>query len=86
MFTAWMDFAFDAARLGHEMQEVMALRLMKLAFAGPAGHIEVQRMVAEKNVAFAEAAATLATGGSMHTVLRRYRTRVRENKRRLSRR
>jgi hypothetical protein len=84
MFTAWIDFVFDAASLGREMQEVMALRLVKLAFGGPAGHIEVQRMVAEKNLAFAEAAATLATGGSVHTVLRRYRTRVRENKRRLS--
>ena len=84
MFTAWMEFAFEAASLSYEMQEVMILRLMKLTFGGPAGHFEVQRMVAEKNLAFAEAAATLATGGSMHTVLRRYRSRVRENRLRLS--
>ncbi len=84
MFTAWMEFAFEAASLGHEMQEVMILRLMKLAFGGPAGHFEVHRMVVEKNLAFAEAAATLAAGGSAHTVLRRYRMRVQENKRRLS--
>jgi hypothetical protein len=85
MFTAWFDFAFEAASLGREMQEVMVLRLMKLAFGGPEGHSEVHRMVAEKNLAFAEAAATLANGGSMHTVLRRYRTRVQENRQRLSR-
>jgi hypothetical protein len=84
MFTAWMEFAFEAASLGREMQEVMVLRLMKLALSGPAGHVEMQRMVVEKHIAFAEAAATLAAGGSPHTVLRRYRTRVEENKRRLS--
>jgi hypothetical protein len=86
MFTAWMEFAFEAASLGHEMQEVMILRLMKLALSGPAGHIEMQRMVVEKHLAFAEAAATLAAGGSPHMVLRRYRTRVQENKLRLSER
>ena len=42
-------------------------------------------MVAEKGVAFAEAAATLATGGSMNKVVRRVRSRVSKNKRRLSR-
>ena len=42
-------------------------------------------MVAEKAVAFAEAATTLATGGSMNKVVRRVRSRVSKNKRRLSR-
>ena len=46
---------------------------------------EARRMVAEKGVAFAEAAATLATGGSMNKVVRRVRSRVSKNKRRLSR-
>jgi len=41
-----------------------------------------RRMVAE-GVAFAEAAATLATGGSMNRVVHRVRSRV--SKRRLSR-
>jgi hypothetical protein len=86
MFLAWMEFVFEAASLGHEMQEVMVLRLMKLTFGGPAGPFEVHRMVVEKHIAFAEAAATLAAGGSPHTVLRRYRTRVQENKLRLSER
>jgi hypothetical protein len=42
-------------------------------------------MVAEKGVAFAEAAATLAPGGSMAKAVRRVRSRVSKNKRRLSR-
>ena len=43
-------------------------------------------MVTEEGVpAFAEAAATLATGGSMEKVVRRVRSRVSQNKRRLSR-
>jgi hypothetical protein len=42
-------------------------------------------MVAEKGIAFAEAAATLASGGSMSKVVRRVRSRVSKNRRRLSR-
>jgi hypothetical protein len=42
-------------------------------------------MVAEKGFAFAEAAGSLALGGSMDRVVRRYRSHVRANKRRLSR-
>jgi hypothetical protein len=41
--------------------------------------------VTEKGVAFAEAAATLATGGSMKKVVRRVRSRVSQNKQRLLR-
>lgn len=65
MIWNWMTFALDAARLGRETQEVMALRLLKLARGGRAAEVEAQRMVTEKGAAFAEAAATLATGGSM---------------------
>ena len=39
-------------------------------------------MVAEKGVAFAEAATTLASGGSINKVVRRVRSRVNKNKRR----
>ena len=80
-----MTFALDAARLVRETQEVMALRLLKLARGGRAAKVEAQRMVTEKGVAFAEAAATLTTGGSMKKVVRRVRSRVSQNKRRLSR-
>jgi hypothetical protein len=67
------------------VQTVMALRMLKLARGGRAAEHEAQRMVTEKGVAFAEAAATLATGGSMNKVVRRVSSRVRKNKRRLSR-
>jgi len=92
MFTSWMSLVFDAtrlgletARLGYEVQTVMTLRLLKLALGGKAAEREARRMVAEKGMALAEAAATLATGGSMDTVARRVRSRVSSNKRRLSR-
>jgi hypothetical protein len=86
MFSAWMDFAFASARLYYEAQEVVNLRLTKLARGGDDSHAEAQRMVAEKGFALAEAVATLSGGGSIQTViLRRYQSHVRTNKRRLSR-
>ncbi len=85
MFTAWMNFAFDSARLCQEAQEVMTLRLWKLAAGGPAGQIEAQRMIAEKGLALAEAAGSLASGASVDHVVERYRHIVRANKHRLSR-
>ena len=85
MISNWMTFALDAAGLGRETQEVVALRLLKLARGGSAARVEAQRMVTEKGVAFAEAAAMLATGGSVKKVVRRVRSRVSENKRRLLR-
>ena len=92
MFSTWMKFSlnaaragYDAARLGYEVQTVMTLRMLKLARGGHAAEAEMQRMMTEKGVAFAEAATTLATGGSMDKVVRRVRSRVNQNKRRLSR-
>ena len=85
MLKAWMDFAFDSALLCAEAQEVMGLRLMKLAGGGPHAEREALRMVAEKGLAFAEAASSLAAGTPVERVMRRYRSIVRANKRRLSR-
>lgn len=85
MFTAWMNFAFNSARLYQEAHEVMTLRWMKLAAGGPASHIEAQRMIAEKGFALAEAAGSLASGATVDRVVRRYRNIVKANKRRLSR-
>jgi hypothetical protein len=64
MYTAWMKLTLDAARLGYEAQTVMTLRMLKLARGGKAAEAEAQRMMTEKGAALAEAAATLATGGS----------------------
>ena len=63
MFAAWMKFALATARLGQETQEVMALRIMKLARGGTPSQLEAQRMLTEKGFALAEAASTLAVGG-----------------------
>jgi hypothetical protein len=85
MLKIWMDLAFDSALLCAEAQEVMGLRLMKLAGGGVHAEREARRMVAEKSVAFADAAVSLATGASIDKVVRRYRKIVRANKRRLTR-
>jgi hypothetical protein len=85
MIRNWTKLALDAARLSAEAQSVIALRMMRLARGGKIAEREARRMVAEKGVAFAEAASTLATGGSMNKVVRRVRSRINQNKRRLSR-
>ena len=56
----------------------------KLAAGGAAAQIEASRMVTEKAVASFEAATTLATGGSVRKVVKRYRARVTANRLRLS--
>jgi hypothetical protein len=85
MFNVWWELAFASARLCQEAQEVVNLRLMKIAFGGNGSHSEAHRMVSEKSFALAEAVGTLVTGGSIDKVLRRYRSHVRANKRRLMR-
>ena len=85
MFKTWFGLARDAVLLGFETQRVIGLRLAKMAEGGPAAQVEDQRMVMEKSAALAEAATTLATGGSPQTVVRHYRRRVKANERRLSR-
>jgi hypothetical protein len=69
--------------LGVETQRVVGLRWMKLSRGGSAAEAEVMRMITEKTTALAEAGFTLARGGSAGVVIRRYRTHVRANKRRL---
>jgi hypothetical protein len=86
MFMAWMRLAFDSARLYQEVQMVIALRMMKLALGGPHAEREARRMIAEKGIAFAEAASRLAVGGSVAHVMGSYSRRVSANRRRLSRR
>jgi hypothetical protein len=85
MFKNWMQLTHDAMLLGLESQRVMGLRLMKLSRGGRAAQAEALRMFSEKTTALAEAGTTLARGGSAGSVIRRYRSHVRSNKRRLSR-
>jgi hypothetical protein len=84
LFTNWMKITGDAAMLGIETQQVMHLRMMKLFAGGPQAQSEALRMVTEKTTALAEATMTLARGGSAQRVIRRYRTHVKSNRRRLS--
>jgi hypothetical protein len=85
IFGSWIGLSLDALQLHVEAQRVIGLRMMKLAQGGPAAQAEARRMVTEKTSAMAEAALTLAAGGSAAKVMRRYRTHVRANQRRLSR-
>jgi hypothetical protein len=82
---SWWTLSADLAMAGFEAQNVIALRLAKLAAGGPAAAQEARLMISEKVLASAEAAATLAAGGSADAVLSRYRTIMRANRRRLSR-
>jgi hypothetical protein len=81
MFKFW----HDAAMLSFEAQQVIALRMMKLAGGGKLARAEASRMVAEKVAESMGAAMTLMTGGSGEVVMASVRRRVRANSRRLSR-
>jgi hypothetical protein len=79
-----LSLAEDTAMLALEAQTVIGIRLTQLSCGGPTAGVEAQRMVSEKVSAFAEAAVLLATGGSVHEVVRGYRGHVQANVRRLT--
>lgn len=91
MFNPWWTLGYQTARLCLDAQQVVALRLMRLA-TGVAGQAEIQRMTSEKSAAWLEAQIACAgafAGGQGDTaatkMLAVYRRRVRANRRRLSR-
>ncbi|MGB9369416.1 MAG: hypothetical protein WCE79_25750 [Xanthobacteraceae bacterium] len=81
MFKAW----WDVGMLAVESQQVMWLRCMRLAAGGPTASAEAARMVSEKLAVAAPAAAGVLMGDSAVKVVKRYRKKVRANRRRLSR-
>ena len=81
MFNYWMNLMMLAA----ESQQVIALRVMKLAVGGAPAHEEAGRMVSEKIAAAHGAAFSLMSGASPESVVRDYRGKVRANARRLRR-
>ncbi len=85
MYREWMKLLQDASRLSLESQQVIALRLLKLARGGPAASREAKRMITEKMVALGEATAKVSSGGSARSVVNGYRKKVRANRRRLTR-
>ena len=84
-----MNAWFEAARFGADIQNVIALRMMRLAGGGPLAASEARRMVTEKVFALGEAQARillgLASGRSFDAAkaYAPYRRRVRANRRRL---
>jgi hypothetical protein len=83
---------FDFWKLSREVtlanltaQRVIALRVARLAGGGAVAHREAKRMIAEKIAASAEATAAIMSGKSPHSVVRRYRSIVGANERRLLR-
>jgi hypothetical protein len=76
----------DATLLTLEAQRVVALRLAALASGGVNAQVEAQRMVTEKMFAAMRAWAMMWSGHSPTRIVHHYRSRVRANERRLSRR
>ena len=75
---------FAVILLALEVQKVVELRLVKLAWGGAEGWAEAEQMVSEKVSALIEASGTLMTGGSCETVVARYREHVAANTQRLT--
>jgi hypothetical protein len=82
----------DAVSFALACQQVIALRLMRIAFGGADGHREATRMVTEKataavqaHFAAAEAMFTSGPAGAAAAAANVYRRAVRANGRRLSR-
>ena len=87
MLNPWLAITFQAARLGLEAQNAMALRLMRLV--GDASKIQPRGMIADQTAApqDVQAAATKVVPDSARrheTVNKVHKKRVRANRRRRS--
>jgi hypothetical protein len=80
MFKAWSNLTM----LAFESQQVVFLRLAKIAAGGPAAIKEIFRMTTEKVEAAAQATDRAARGASHDSIVKGYRKRVRANLNRLS--
>ena len=88
----WFGIARDSMRLSIDAQNVVALRLFRLAHGGEAARTEARRMVSEKADALVQvqfaAAKSIASGKHGPALVREtigiYGRRVRHNRRRLS--
>ena len=75
----------DSVMLGVEEQRAIGLRLAAIARGGPTAEAEARLMVTEKMNAALQAANMVARGASTRSVISFYRSRVRSNARRLTR-
>jgi hypothetical protein len=62
MLKPWLALTYKTIQLGLDAQNVVALRLMRLAAGGARGQNEVRRMVTEKIAAGVEAQAIVGLG------------------------
>ena len=81
LFGSW----YQLTMLTIESQAVIGLRLLRLGKGGTIAANEARRMITEKAMAGSVAAATILTGGGVDKAIKRTRTRVRQNARRLMR-
>lgn len=84
MLKDWLEITQATALLAFEAQEVIGLRLAKLACGGQAALLETSLMVSEKAEALVETAVSIACGGSSHAVIDSYRKKVQANRIRLA--
>ena len=80
---SFMRLGFDMTMLALESQQVIALRMAKLAMGGLGAQREAERMVSEKADAAMETGIHLASGGAPHKVVKSYRRKVQANRDRL---
>ncbi len=91
-YSNWAAMAMQSTMLAIESQQVIALRMAKMAFGAPDAQREAELMVSEKVQAMVDSGqmmmkAALVGQPDMGAgkVLNRYRTTVRANRKRLSR-
>jgi hypothetical protein len=89
---SWLSLSFNAWQAGLEAEQVIGLRLAKLASGGNSAVVETTRMTSEKLYVLWEAqivAAIAALSGKSglipSRILALYRRKMRANRRRLSR-
>jgi hypothetical protein len=83
--TGWPQLWMSLFWLGVEAQQVIALRMLRLAAGGALAEREAARMITEKVAANSLAAMRIGLGADAETVARGYRKTVRANLRRLRR-
>ena len=91
LMSTWIRFSQSVAKLTFDSQQVIGLRLLRLAAGGPAAEVESRRMVAEKLASIVEAqirmAGEIATGRGHLAPARAlavFQRKVSANRRRLS--
>jgi hypothetical protein len=78
-----MGILIDSAVIAYKSPIVISKRLFKFATGGRSSSAEATRMIAEKVELATVSAASLASGKSLGSVVKRYRRKVEANARRL---